>query len=184
MGGGVARLVRKRERAILQGELKARNRRRSLQTSHIVHNCRSHLRLGRFEMLGFALALLAFADGQTQASVSGFRLENVKNDAQSPSKTAEANQPPRTTNWASRLGYPTQALREQREGTVHFTAHISSTGEVTSCEVTGSSGSQDLDEATCRELKLRAHFTPATDENGNPVDGVYSQAFRWTIPRD
>ena len=140
--------------------------------------------LGAFIMLLFAITLLAQAAVQAEATAADFRLENVKSDAPPQVKTPEPNKPPQTTSWMTRNGYPTRALREHREGTVHFTAHISSTGQVTTCEITGSSGSPDLDEATCQQLKLRAHFTPATDENGEPIEGVYSQTFRWVIPQD
>jgi TonB family protein len=142
----------------------------------------NNLRSEQLAMFALALSFLALSAGEAQASVNDFRLESVKPAA--PDQSSNSNQPARTTNWLTRDGYPTQALREGREGTVHFTAHISSTGQIMSCEVTGSSGWRDLDEATCQQLKLHAHFTPATDEDGKPVEGDYRQSFRWIIPRD
>jgi protein TonB len=53
---------------------------------------------------------------------------------------------------------------------------------VKGCEVTASSGSSDLDAATCANVAKRARFNPATDESGARVAGSYSSAVRWEIP--
>mgnify|MGYP002148087180 CR=1 FL=1 len=57
-------------------------------------------------------------------------------------------------------------------------------GRVTSCDITSSSGSPDLDEATCSNVTRRARFTPAMDGEGNPTSGSYSNGIRWVIPKD
>ena len=48
-------------------------------------------------------------------------------------------------NWATTNDYPTRALREEREGTTSFRVTVGPDGRVTSCDITGSSGSDDLD---------------------------------------
>ena len=87
-------------------------------------------------------------------------------------------------NWATTNDYPTRALREEREGTTSFRVTVGPDGRVTSCEITGSSGSDDLDAATCSNVTRRARFNPATDGEGNPTSGSYSNRVRWVIPKD
>lgn len=87
-------------------------------------------------------------------------------------------------NWATTNDYPTRALREEREGTTGFRVTVGADGRVTSCSITSSSGSPDLDEATCSNVTRRARFNPATDGEGNPTTGQYSSRVRWVIPKD
>jgi len=87
-------------------------------------------------------------------------------------------------NWATTNDYPTRALREEREGTTGFRVTVGAAGRVTSCSITSSSGSPDLDEATCSNVTRRARFNPATDGEGNPTTGQYSSRVRWVIPKD
>jgi protein TonB len=47
-----------------------------------------------------------------------------------------------------------------------------------------SSGSPDLDQATCDNVRRRARFAPATDGEGNPTTGSYTNSIRWVIPKD
>jgi len=55
---------------------------------------------------------------------------------------------------------------------------------VADCQVTRSSGSPDLDQATCDNIRRRARFNPATDGDGNPTTGSYASTMRWVIPKD
>lgn len=87
-------------------------------------------------------------------------------------------------NWATTNDYPSRALREEREGTTGFRVTVGPDGRVTSCDVTSSSGSSDLDDATCANVTRRARFTPAMDGEGNPTSGSYSNRIRWVIPKD
>ena len=87
-------------------------------------------------------------------------------------------------NWATTNDYPTRALREERAGTTGFRVTVGPDGKVTSCSVTSSSGSPDLDEATCSNVTRRGRFAPATDGEGNPTTGSYSNRIRWVIPTD
>ncbi|MCE2842158.1 MAG: energy transducer TonB [Novosphingobium sp.] len=87
-------------------------------------------------------------------------------------------------NWATTNDYPTRALREEREGTTSFRVSVGPDGRVTGCTVTSSSGSPDLDEATCSNVTRRARFNPATDGEGQPTSGSYSNRVRWVIPKD
>ena len=87
-------------------------------------------------------------------------------------------------NWATTNDYPSQALREERQGTTRFRVTVGTDGKVTECVVTGSSGSPDLDATACAKIRARARFQPATDGDGNPTTGSYSNAIRWVIPKD
>lgn len=87
-------------------------------------------------------------------------------------------------SWATTNDYPTRALREEREGTTGFRVTVGPDGRVTSCEITSSSGSDDLDAATCSNVTRRARFNPATDGEGQPTSGSYSNRVRWVIPKD
>ena len=81
-------------------------------------------------------------------------------------------------NWATSNDYPSRALREEREGTTGFRVTIGPDGKVTDCQITRSSGSPDLDEATCSNVRRRARFQPATDGEGQPTTGSYSNSIR------
>jgi len=102
-----------------------------------------------------------------------------------PKVPAKAAQPKgRPGDWVTTNDYPSRALREEREGTTGFRLSVGPDGRVTNCEVTSSSGSPDLDQATCDNLRRRARFTPASDSDGQPMAGSYSSRTRWVIPKD
>lgn len=85
-------------------------------------------------------------------------------------------------SWVFTADYPTSALREERQGTTGFSVTVNPEGRVAACQVTETSGSPDLDEATCRLVTLRGRFSPALDADKKPVAGKYSNRIRWTIP--
>jgi len=92
-----------------------------------------------------------------------------------PSKAKGAS-PKGLSSWAARIqaNYPTRAAREEREGRVGVRVGIGPDGRVTSCSVTSSSGSSDLDEAACDGMSRYARFNPAIDTAGNPTTDSYS----------
>lgn len=59
---------------------------------------------------------------------------------------------------------------------------IGADGRVRNCEIVASSGSADLDRATCTNVAKRARFNPATDATGAAVGGSYTSAVKWEIP--
>ncbi len=85
--------------------------------------------------------------------------------------------------WVTTNDYPSRALREEQEGVTSVRLSVDAEGRVTGCTVTGSSGSSLLDDATCRNMERRARFNPATDRQGRPTSGSYSQSVRWEIPQ-
>jgi periplasmic protein TonB len=113
-----------------------------------------------------------------------------------PPQIKEAPPPPRFTpkgatpkgsgqgSWVTDADYPSRALREEREGVTGYRLTLGPDGKVTDCSITSSSGSPDLDEAVCSNLRRRARFNPAMDGDGNPTTGSYSARVRWKIPKE
>lgn len=79
--------------------------------------------------------------------------------------------------------YPREAWRNGEQGTVAVTLIVTADGQVADCIVDKSSGSPSLDLQTCRILWTRAHFTPARDARGNPVQDTFYQRIRWELPK-
>ena len=77
--------------------------------------------------------------------------------------------------------YPPGALRRYEQGVVGFDLDVSAEGRVTDCRVTASSGSEDLDLATCRIMRRRARFDPARDAQGNRVPDRHSSRLAWQL---
>jgi len=86
-------------------------------------------------------------------------------------------------DWITSGDYPSPALRYELEGVAEFRLTIAPTGSPTDCTITGSSGSDVLDDATCAKVMARARFRPALDSRGQPVSGSYSNKVRWVLPR-
>ena len=77
--------------------------------------------------------------------------------------------------------YPTGALARMEQGTVGFNLDVSEEGRVTYCNVTSSSGSEELDLTTCRIMLERARFEPARDPEGHPVPDRVSARITWRL---
>ena|SRR5205085_1859641 len=77
--------------------------------------------------------------------------------------------------------YPAAALRNSEQGKVRYRLEIGADGRVSNCTITSSSGSSILDSATCRIVRSRARFVPATDERGNPVPDRREGEITWRL---
>jgi protein TonB len=97
-----------------------------------------------------------------------------------PPQRARAN----LNSYFSTDDYPAAALRGNDQGTTGFRLTIGPNGRVTDCQVTSSSGSSALDQATCRILRSRARYTPARDSSGNPASGSDSGRVTWRLPSE
>jgi len=80
--------------------------------------------------------------------------------------------------------YPPAAMRAGAQGTTVILLAISIAGRVTNCQITGSSGSADLDSGTCRIFSRRGRFSAALDEFGVAVPGCVSRRIRWEMGED
>lgn len=72
--------------------------------------------------------------------------------------------------------YPAAA---KGRGTVQMDLLTDKQGAVAECRITQSSGSWQLDAATCNLVKRRARFTPALDGDGNPSIGMLAVQVDW-----
>lgn len=88
------------------------------------------------------------------------------------------------SQWVTSDDYPPGALREEREGVTKVSWQINEQGRIENCQVVSSSGSPDLDETACRVLTRRGRYSPAKDENGNPIRSTQSRTIRWQIPKN
>lgn len=78
--------------------------------------------------------------------------------------------------------YPDSARELGEQGTVRFALDVGAHGRPTSCRITGSSGSQALDSATCRIMVSRARFAPAIDAQGHPMPDTFRSSITWRGP--
>ncbi len=87
-------------------------------------------------------------------------------------------------SWVTTDDYPPSALREERQGVSGIAWTINEQGRVENCHVTSPSGSPDLDDAACRLVTRRGRYSPAKDQNGNPIRQTDARRFRWQIPKE
>lgn len=77
--------------------------------------------------------------------------------------------------------YPLRALREGREGVTEFGVRTDPQGRVAECWIIRSSGSPDLDAATCRVATRRMKVTPPLDGQGQPQSARWTSKMEWKI---
>jgi len=87
-------------------------------------------------------------------------------------------------SYVSDEDYPTTAARLEEQGTTRFRLAVGPDGRVKDCTVTASSGSSALDTTTCRLMRQRAKFQPATGSDGKPTSDTVASAIRWVLPSD
>lgn len=78
--------------------------------------------------------------------------------------------------------YPMVALRHGMAGTTAYSLTIDPTGVPSRCDITGSSGFDVLDAATCQQLMAKARFSPGRDAAGKPLGGTYLGRVTWKVP--
>jgi protein TonB len=101
-----------------------------------------------------------------------------------PAPSEPARSKGNLASYVSDADYPPRAIRNEEQGTVSFRLFVNPEGRVDHCEVTVSSGSQSLDETTCRIMTARPQFRPALDSQGRPTWDVVSSRLRWVLPED
>lgn len=77
------------------------------------------------------------------------------------------------------VDHPTKALREGPGGTMRVAGIVGIDGRAKSCEIVRSSGSPDLDAATCDMMMKQGRWKPARDTEGKPIEGRYKIRFNW-----
>jgi protein TonB len=101
-----------------------------------------------------------------------------------PKKVTPARAKANLASLFSDEDYPASALRSSESGATGFRLDVGANGRVSACSVTSSSGSSALDSTTCRLLRARARFTPATDSTGGPTSDTYTGRIVWKLPAD
>jgi len=86
-------------------------------------------------------------------------------------------------DWVTTDDYPSSALRSEQEGTSAVSWTINTQGRVENCRVMSSSGFADLDDAACRSITRRGRYSPAKDQEGNPIAQTQSRRVVWKIPK-
>jgi protein TonB len=97
-----------------------------------------------------------------------------------PAAAAAPANPGRDAQAAAALNvYPKESLAAGEQGTVFYHVLIDARGRATECQVTGSSGHERLDLATCQMLMDRAQFTPTV--GGRRARSSYDGKVVWRI---
>jgi protein TonB len=81
-----------------------------------------------------------------------------------------------------RRNYPREALARRQQGVSHYRVQVGVNGRVATCEITRTSGSRSLDEATCRILRDNVAYDPARDPQGQAVSGEDHGYVTWRLP--
>jgi len=95
---------------------------------------------------------------------------------------AAAQDAPPPARWTSSEDYPVSAIRAGAEGTARIGWTIGIDGRAKDCRVLSSSGNADLDKASCDAILLRARYSPALDQHGNPIESYSERRIRWKLP--
>jgi periplasmic protein TonB len=77
--------------------------------------------------------------------------------------------------------YPPDARRAGTQGRTVIRVTVGTDGRISGCTVTASSGSSSLDDVTCKVAQRRGRYTPAKDENGNPMTSTATIPVRWQL---
>lgn len=83
------------------------------------------------------------------------------------------------TDWIGSLDYPSEALRQERGGTVVVVLSVDPSGAVGDCRVVVTSQFAPLDEQTCKQMRARARY-PKSD---SPTLRQAIERVRWVMPR-
>lgn len=77
--------------------------------------------------------------------------------------------------------YPDAAARRGESGNVVMRLDVAADGNLTACTVVSSSGSADLDRASCGVMTRRAKFLPGRDREGRPAAGSLISRMSWRV---
>jgi protein TonB len=101
-----------------------------------------------------------------------------------PKRIEPARAKANLASYVSDEDYPSNAVRNEEQGTTRFRLVVGPDGKVKDCSVTSSSGSSALDATTCKLMRQRARFTPARNDRGELTTDTVTNAIRWVLPTD
>lgn len=78
--------------------------------------------------------------------------------------------------------YPRAAILSSEQGLSGIRFMVGLDGTPRDCHVVEKSGSELLDQTTCRVVLTRSRFSPALDRAGKPVESLYFTRIRWVLP--
>ncbi len=81
-----------------------------------------------------------------------------------------------------RVDYPRAAAKEGRHGSALIAFDVLASGKVANCRVLRSSGSADLDAASCSLVLDRARYEPSLDSSGSPKAVATGITVHWIMP--
>lgn len=80
------------------------------------------------------------------------------------------------------VDYPETAVKEGRHGSTVIAFDVLASGKVANCKILRSSGSADLDAASCNLISDRARYEPAVDSAGSPKTVSTGITIHWIMP--
>lgn len=95
------------------------------------------------------------------------------------SKHPEAIGKPGT--WITTNDYPRSAVNAGQTGTTQLAIQVGADGKPVACNILVSSGTEILDKTACNLVMVRANFSPALNQGGKPVPGIWLRSIRWTM---
>lgn len=113
--------------------------------------------------------------------ITSFLLFSISAQGESTRSNDLGGQLPKPVNLSSWISWDdvrTDTRQNGDQGTVNVRISVDSSGHVYRCEITSSSKSAGLDEATCKGA-WRSRFKPARDEHGKPIVGDMSVSLHW-----
>lgn len=92
-----------------------------------------------------------------------------------------ANHPGGLQSLFSADDYPQRAVMFGERGRARIRIKVTDKGETSDCAVLASTGSPDLDRATCDVIRRKARFSPALDHDGKPIRSVVVTTVYWIL---
>lgn len=83
--------------------------------------------------------------------------------------------------WIKSSDYPRDLVAQGRQAIVHFRMTIGTDGKPSACHIQRTTRSPKFDDAVCKAMMQRAKFTPARDEQGEPMVSYFRSSVRFQV---
>lgn len=78
--------------------------------------------------------------------------------------------------------YPKDLMSRNAQGTVIYRAIVAPDGKPEQCTVIAGTGDKGFEKIPCANVMRRTRFTPARDQQGTPIYGVYTNIASFLLP--